>query len=106
MHRRGEKVTEEVRYSILSEYLKGEQVAKAVRQHWAIENNCHWQLDVLFHEDASRVRERTLTNNLSWMRRVAISLLKHHPSTDSLKGKRQSAGWNDQFLAEVLQIQL
>ncbi|MFT5095798.1 MAG: hypothetical protein ACI93T_004655, partial [Porticoccaceae bacterium] len=31
--------------------------------------------------------------------------LKHHPSTDSLKGKRQSAGWNDQFLAEVLQIQ-
>ena len=28
VHRRGEKVTEEVRYSILSEYLKGEQFAK------------------------------------------------------------------------------
>ena len=102
----GDEVTEEVRYYILSEDLTGKEFARAVRQHWSIENNCHWQLDVLFHEDASRVRERTLTNNLSWMRRVAISLLKHHPSTDSLKGKRQSAGWNDQFLAEVLQIQL
>jgi hypothetical protein len=28
----------------------------------------------------------------------------HHPSTDSLKGKRQSAGWNEQFLAETLQF--
>ena len=101
----GDKVTEEVRYYILSEDLTGKDFARAVRQHWPLENNGHWQLDVLFHEDASRVRERTLTNNLSWMRRVAISLLKHHPSTDSLKGKRQSAGWNDHFLAEVLQIQ-
>ena len=30
VHRRGDKVTEEVRYYILSEYLKGEQFAKAV----------------------------------------------------------------------------
>jgi predicted transposase YbfD/YdcC len=102
VHRRGEKVTEEVRYSILSEYLKGEQFAKAVRQHWAIENNCHWQLDVLFNEDDSRVRERTLANNLSWLRRVAVSLLKHHPSKDSIKGKQQRASWNHHFLAQVL----
>jgi predicted transposase YbfD/YdcC len=104
VRRQGDDVTEEIRYYILSDYLKGEDFARAVRQHWSIENNCHWQLDVLFCEDASRVRERTLTNNLSWLRRVAISLLKHHPSNDSLKGKRQSAGWNDRFLAEVLQI--
>jgi predicted transposase YbfD/YdcC len=101
----GDKVTEEVRYYILSDYLTGEEFARAARRHWSIENNCHWQLDVLFCEDASRVRERTLTNNLSWLRRVAISLLKHHPSKDSLKGKRQSAGWNERFLAEVLQMQ-
>jgi predicted transposase YbfD/YdcC len=87
---------------ILSEYLKGEQFAKAVRQHWAIENNCHWQLDVLFNEDDSRVRERTLANNLSWLRRVAVSLLKHHPSKDCIKGKQQRASWNHHFLAQVL----
>ena len=65
-------------------------------------NNCHWQLDVLFNEDASRVRERTLANNLSWLRRVAVSLLKHHPSKDSIKGKQPRASWNHHFLAEVL----
>ena len=90
--KQGDEVTEEVRCYILSDYLKGEDFARAVRQHWSIENNCHWQPDVLFCEDASRVRERTLANNLSWLRRVSISLLKHHPSNDSLKGKRQSAG--------------
>ena len=102
VRRQGDEVTEEVRYYILSEYLRGEQFATAVRQHWAIENHCHCQLDVLFHEDASRVRERTLANNLSWLRRVAISLLKHHPCKDSIKGKQQRAAWNHHFLAEVL----
>lgn len=100
----GDEITEEVRYYILSDYLSGQVFARAARQHWSIENNCHWQLDVLFKEDASRVRERTLANNLSWLRRVAISLLKRHPSKDSLKGKREMAGWSEDFLAEVLQI--
>jgi predicted transposase YbfD/YdcC len=100
----GEEITEEVRYYILSAYLSGQAFAQAARQHWSIENNCHWQLDVLFGEDASRVRERTLANNLSWLRRVAISLLKRHPIKDSLKGKREMAGWSEDFLAEVLQI--
>ena len=104
VRQQGDEVTEEVRYYILSEYLDGKQFAKAVRQHWSVENNCHWQLDVLFREDDSRVRERTLANNLSWLRRVAITLLKHHPSTDSIKGKQQQASWNEQFLAQVLRF--
>jgi len=104
VRQQGDKVTEEVRYYILSEYLDGKQFAQAVRQHWSVENNCHWQLDVLFREDDSRVRERTLANNLSWLRRVAITLLKHHPSTDSIKGKQQRATWNEQFLAQVLRF--
>jgi predicted transposase YbfD/YdcC len=105
VRQQGDEVSEEVRYYILSEYLSGEQFAQAVRQHWSIENNCHWQLDVLFREDESRVRERTLANNLSWLRRVAITLLKHHPFPDSIKGKQQRASWNDQFLAKVLRFQ-
>jgi len=60
VRQKSDEVTEDVRYSILSEYLNGDQFAKAVRQHWSVENNCHWQLDVLFREDGSRVRERTL----------------------------------------------
>ena len=104
VRQKGDEVTEEVRYYILSEYLNGDQFAKAVRQHWSVENNCHWQLDVLFREDDSRVRERTLANNLSWLRRVAITLLKHHPATDSIKGKQQQAAWNQTSLAQVLRF--
>lgn len=94
--------TEDVRYYIVSDYLSGRRFADAVRGHWRIENTLHWQLDVTFREDDSRVRHRRLTNNLAWLRRFAISLLKRHPSRHSIKGKAQIAGWNNGFLLQVL----
>jgi len=93
--------TYDVRYYILSRYLSGQRFGEAVRGHWGIES-MHWMLDVNFREDDSRTRERTLGNNLSWLRRFAITRLKHHPLPESLRGKMQIAGWNDSFLAEVL----
>ena len=70
--------TDETRYYILSRYLSGKRFSEAVRGHWGIES-MHWVLDVNFREDDSRTRERTLGNNLSWLRRFAVSLLKRHP---------------------------
>jgi len=69
--------TDETRYYILSRYLSGKRFSEAVRGHWAIES-MHWVLDVNFREDDSRTRERTLGNNLSWLRRFAVTLLKRH----------------------------
>jgi len=94
-------VSQEVRYYIASRYLSGKRFGEAVRGHWSIES-MHWVLDVNFREDDSRTRERTLGNNLSWLRRFAITRLKHHPMKESLRGKMQIAGWNTDFLAEVL----
>ena len=91
----------EVRYYIVSRYLSGKRFGEAVRGHWAIES-MHWVLDVTFREDDSRTRERTLGNNLSWLRRFAITRLKRHPRKESIRGKMQIAGWNSDFLAEVL----
>lgn len=93
--------TDEVRYYALSRYLSGKRFSEAVRGHWAIES-MHWVLDVNFREDDSRTRERTLGDNLSWLRRFAVTLLKRHPAKDSLRGKMQAAGYNTDFLAEVL----
>ena len=62
-------------------------------------------LDVTFDEDQTRTRERHMANNLSWLRRFAISLLKRHPSKHSIKGKSQMAGWNNDYLMEVLMAQ-
>jgi predicted transposase YbfD/YdcC len=89
--------SEDVRYFIASRYLSGKRFAQSVRGHWAIENSLHWVLDVTFNEDQSRARERHLADNLSWLRRFGISLLKKHPSKDSIKGKSQIAGWNNDF---------
>ena len=61
--------TDETRYYILSRYLSGKRFSEAVRGHWGIES-MHWVLDVNFREDDSRTRERTLGNNLSWLRRA------------------------------------
>ena len=97
--------SDDTRYFIASRYLSGKRFAQSVRNHWGIENSLHWVLDVTFNEDQSRARERRLADNLSWLRRFGISLLKQHPSKDSLKGKRQIAGWSNDFLMQVLATQ-
>jgi len=95
----------DVRYFITSCYLSGRRFAQAVRGHWGIENSLHWVLDVTFDEDQNRTRKRCIADNLSWLRRFAISLLKRHPSNHSIKGKSEMAGWNNEFLMEVLTAQ-
>ena len=59
---------------------------------------------VNFREDDSRTRERTLGNNLSWLRRFAVTLLKRHPDKDSLRGKMMSCMLNTDYLTQVLSI--
>jgi len=93
-----------IRYYILSRYLSGKRFSEAVRGHWAIES-MHWSLDVTFREDDSRTRERTLGNNLSWLRRFALTLLKRHPIKDSVRGKMIRCMLNTDFLTEVLTLQ-
>jgi predicted transposase YbfD/YdcC len=96
--------SDEVRYYLSSRYLSGKRFGEAVRGHWGIES-MHWVLDVNFREDDSRTRERTLGNNLSWLRRFAVTLLKRHPAKDSLRGKMISCGLNTDFLTQVLLLQ-
>ena len=52
----------EVRYYILSKYLSGRRFAETVCSHWVIENRLHWQLDVTFQEDQSRIGMRMRTS--------------------------------------------
>jgi predicted transposase YbfD/YdcC len=96
------KETIETRYYLSSLPVKVKQFAHAVRSHWAIENTCHWSLDVTFREDDSRIREKHLRQNMSWLYRFTLSLLKQHPGRASLVMKRRSCGWNEDFLLEVL----
>lgn len=94
--------TAEVRYFISSLPLGVKCFARAVRSHWAIENSCHWSLDLTFREDESRLRERCLRENFAWLNRFTLSLLLQHPGRQSVVMKRRCCGWSENFLLEVL----
>jgi predicted transposase YbfD/YdcC len=96
------KETVEKRYYLSSLPVGVKRFARAVRGHWGIENSCHWSLDMTFREDESRIRDRNLRENFAWLNRFLLSLLKQHPSKNSVVGKRRGCAWNDDFLLEVL----
>lgn len=92
----------EVRYFISSLTLAVKEFARAVRQHWGTENGQHWILDMTFREDESRIRGKEVRENFAWLNRLALSLLKQHPEETSIALKRQSCGWDDNYLLQVL----
>ena len=96
------KTSAETRYFIGSRPMSARRYGQALRNHWSIENSLHWQLDVSFAEDNSRVQKRHAAANLCQMRRGAISLLKQNCSKLSLRGKRKKASLNTEFLVEIL----
>jgi predicted transposase YbfD/YdcC len=97
------KIDTEIRYFLSSCKDSAEVLAKAIRQHWAIENSLHWVLDVTFREDDCRVRDRTAVRNFALLRKIAINLVRrHHNSKSSLRGRRKSAGWNNDYMRQIL----
>ena len=100
---RGGKRCYETRYYILSRKLSAKEFAAAVRGHWSIENSLHWQLDVTFGEDQSRLRRGHADANFSILRRTALSLLKNNKTLKiGVKNRRLTAGWDDTYLQQVL----
>jgi len=93
----------EVRYFISSLLPRVKVLTQAIRSHWGIENNLHWVLDLYFGEDRSRVRERQAAENLAWLRRWIISLLRNDTTlSGGVEKKRLQAGWNEQKLEKLL----
>jgi predicted transposase YbfD/YdcC len=96
------KETSEVRYYLSSLAMGVKQLARAVRGHWGIENSCHWILDVTYREDESRIREELLRENMAWLNRFTLSLLKQHRDRKSIAMRRRCCGWNENYLLQVL----
>lgn len=92
----------ERRFYISSKPAEAKSFAQAVRQHWGIENQLHWILDMTCHEDQCRVRQGNAAEHFSILRRIAMNLLKREGSQLSMKAKRKKAGWDFSFLCHVL----
>jgi predicted transposase YbfD/YdcC len=98
----GEKTSEEMRYFVGSRQMSARQYGDAIRRHWGIENGQHWSLDVSFREDDSRIQKRNGGINFALLRKVALSLLKRHPSKGSINRKRYAAALDTSFLEEII----
>ena len=96
-----EKVT---RYFLTSLFCDDiDDFMRAQRQHWQIEINNHWTLDVSFKEDLNRARIGHSPQNLAIIRRVALNLLKQENSRKiGITAKRKRAGWDNKYLLNLL----
>src|SRR5271157_5631391 len=113
----------ETRYYVASAPLSAQAAAAAIRGHWGIENQLHWVLDVVFNEDQSRLRKRHGAANMAVVRHFAINQVRTAqeakrpprptarrrrakpsaaPRKTSIKLRRKIAGWDLQYLQEVL----
>jgi len=77
-------ITTEVSYFISSLRPNARRIGTAIRGHWRIENGLHWVLDVVFREDARRLYDRTVAENVALLNRLAVSVLRGDPSKGSV----------------------
>jgi predicted transposase YbfD/YdcC len=100
--RQGAAAGVETRYYLTSLAPAALRLGQAIRQHWEVENRLHWVLDVIFQEDACRVRTGDGAQNLAILRHLALNLLRQDTQVkSSLAKKRFRAALDDQYLAQL-----
>lgn len=98
-----DRCTFDTRYYICSAPLDIERIAAASRGHWGVES-MHWLLDVEFRDDLSRYRAAHGAKNMAALRRFALNLVRANSRKGSVKTRRKVAGWNPNYLLEVLSL--
>jgi predicted transposase YbfD/YdcC len=97
--------SEEYRYYISSLKADGALINDAIRSHWSIENNLHWELDVLYNEDGQLKRAGNSAQNANIISKVALGLLENEKTVKKTKPlKRLNAAHNDHYRELVLKI--
>jgi predicted transposase YbfD/YdcC len=92
------KTSESTNYYISSLPCDAESLLRNIRAHWKIES-MHWIMDVVFNEDASKIRSGNAPSNMTIVRRFVLNIL------DKIKTKRQTRpklmkiiGWSPDYL--------
>jgi predicted transposase YbfD/YdcC len=97
------KTTSEVMFYLSSLPPDAQQLGSSIRQHWSIENQLHWVLDVTFGEDASRIRTGNAPENMALLKRWSINLLNQETSFKrSTRQKAKRASMDVTYLLKVL----
>ncbi len=99
--KQGNKVSYSTHFYLSSLACNAQLAFNAVRQHWRIENQQHWILDVVYREDMSLIGDREAAEVFALLRRISLNLAKQHPKKSSHRRKLKQAGWSDDFRAEL-----
>ena len=103
----GKDASQEISYylSSLPAHTGADVFAHSIRAHWSVENQLHWSLDVAMREDAAPLYKDQGAHNQSLFRRMALQLLNNDTTVKvGVQAKRKRAGWNLNYLAQVLGI--
>ena len=96
------KITRETRFYITSLVLLANLIGPMIRAHWAIENSLHWVMDMVFRDDECRVRTNNAPANFTTLRHMAQNLYRKAPGKASLRLRRLTAAWDDEYLASLI----
>jgi predicted transposase YbfD/YdcC len=97
-----DKIERETRFYITSLVWLAHQMGPVIRSHWAIENSLHWVMDMIFRDDECRIRTEHAPANFTTLKHIAHNLIRRAPGKDSLRLKRKTAAWDDDFLASLI----
>jgi predicted transposase YbfD/YdcC len=78
-HQKSNRKTQEIAYGITSktpDLADAAQILQDNREHWCIENSCHYIIDWNYDEDRSRIRMGYGPENISRLRRFAVGIIK------------------------------
>lgn len=92
----------ETRFYLTSLVLAADAIGPMVRAHWAIENSLHWVMDMVFRDDECRVRTQNAPANFATFRHMAYNIARKAPGKDSIRLRRKTAAWDDDYLASLI----
>ena len=97
-----EKIERETRFYITSTTLAAKIAGPMIRDHWAIENSLHWVMDMTFRDDECRIRTENAPANFTTLQHMAHNLVRKAPGNDSLRMRRHTAAWDDDYLVSLI----
>ena len=98
----GGKVEQETRFYITSLAFLASLLGPIVRSHWAVENSLHWVMDMIFRSDECRIRTDHAPANFTTIKHIAYNLIRKASGKDSMRLRRKTAAWDDDFLASLV----
>jgi predicted transposase YbfD/YdcC len=95
--------TSERRYFISSIEANPVLFMETVRAHWGVENSLHYVLDVALKEDACRIKKGDAPENMSFIRKIALTIARSDKETKSrVAGRIKQMAWSEDYLEQLL----